>query len=87
MRCSCLERPQDSKLPSSARIRFSMSRLKIAMRNGTSAARRTSSSPTIIVPITCVMVPTLHGAANYAWFIDMGLGFIIYAMLNPSNKT
>ena len=33
------------------------------------------------------MVPTLRGAANYAWFIGMGLGFILYALLNRSSKT
>ncbi|MBB4224570.1 NCS1 family nucleobase:cation symporter-1 [Variovorax guangxiensis] len=43
--------------------------------------------PAAIVPILCVMVPTLRGAANYAWFIGMGLGFIIYAVLNRSDKT
>eukprot|EP01036_Dinobryon_divergens_P040354 gene40354-53336_t len=43
--------------------------------------------PSAIVPILCVMVPTLRGAANYAWFIGMGLGFIPYALLNRSSKT
>jgi NCS1 family nucleobase:cation symporter-1 len=42
--------------------------------------------PAALVPILCVMVPTLRGAANYAWFIGMGLGFVLYALLNRNNK-
>jgi NCS1 family nucleobase:cation symporter-1 len=29
-----------------------------------------------------VLIPAWRGAANYAWFIGMGLGFVIYALLN-----
>jgi len=43
--------------------------------------------PSAIVPILCVMVPTLRGAANYAWFIGMALGFVIYALLNRNTKS
>jgi NCS1 family nucleobase:cation symporter-1 len=35
-----------------------------------------------LVPIGCVMVPMLRGAANCAWFIGMALGFVIYTVLN-----
>jgi NCS1 family nucleobase:cation symporter-1 len=29
-----------------------------------------------------VLVPFLHGAANYAWFIGTGLGFVFYLLQN-----
>ncbi len=38
--------------------------------------------PAALVPILCVFVPMLRPAANYAWFIGMGLGFVIYLALN-----
>ena len=38
--------------------------------------------PAALVPILCVFVPAWRGAANYAWFIGMGLGFILYALFN-----
>ncbi|HEY2254236.1 MAG TPA: NCS1 family nucleobase:cation symporter-1 [Variovorax sp.] len=38
--------------------------------------------PAAIVPSLCVFIPVLHGAANYAWFIGMGLGFVIYMLLS-----
>jgi NCS1 family nucleobase:cation symporter-1 len=43
--------------------------------------------PSALVPILCVMVPALRGGANYAWFIGMGLGFVLYVLLNRNNKT
>lgn len=43
--------------------------------------------PSALVPILCVMVPALRGGANYAWFIGMGLGFVVYVLLNRNNKT
>jgi NCS1 family nucleobase:cation symporter-1 len=41
--------------------------------------------PSALIPILCVIVPTLRPAANYAWFIGMGLGFVIYLVLNRKN--
>ncbi|RYF68956.1 MAG: NCS1 family nucleobase:cation symporter-1, partial [Comamonadaceae bacterium] len=38
--------------------------------------------PSALIPILCVIVPSLRGAASYAWFIGMGLGFVIYLALN-----
>lgn len=38
--------------------------------------------PSALIPILCVLIPAWRGAANYAWFIGMGLGFVIYALLN-----
>ncbi|WP_234192804.1 MULTISPECIES: NCS1 family nucleobase:cation symporter-1 [Pseudacidovorax] len=38
--------------------------------------------PSALIPILCVLVPAWRGAANYAWFIGMGLGFVIYAVLS-----
>jgi nucleobase:cation symporter-1, NCS1 family len=38
--------------------------------------------PAALVPILCVIVPDWRVAANYAWFIGMGLGFAFYALLN-----
>lgn len=38
--------------------------------------------PAAIVPMLCVFIPAWRPAANYAWFIGMGLGFVFYALLN-----
>ena len=38
--------------------------------------------PAALIPILCVIVPAWRGAANYAWFIGMALGFVIYAAIN-----
>ena len=38
--------------------------------------------PAALIPVLCVLVPTLRGAANYSWFIGTGLAFAFYAMLN-----
>ncbi|MFZ1180600.1 MAG: NCS1 family nucleobase:cation symporter-1 [Herbaspirillum sp.] len=39
-------------------------------------------APSALIPILCVLIPAWRGAANYSWFIGMGLGFIIYTVLN-----
>jgi len=38
--------------------------------------------PAAAIPILCVLVPTLQAAANYAWFIGMALGLVIYTVLS-----
>jgi len=38
--------------------------------------------PAAAVPMLCVLVPAFHAAANYAWFIGMGLGFVLHALLS-----
>ena len=39
--------------------------------------------PAALIPILCVLVPDACAvAANYAWFIGMGLGYVIYIALN-----
>ena len=38
--------------------------------------------PSALIPALCVLVPDWRGAANYAWFIGMGLGLVIYAALH-----
>ncbi|RYF24828.1 MAG: NCS1 family nucleobase:cation symporter-1, partial [Comamonadaceae bacterium] len=42
--------------------------------------------PSALIPILCVLIPAWRGAANYAWFIGMGLGFVIYTALNLNNR-
>jgi len=37
--------------------------------------------PAAIIPVLCVVVPALQAAANYTWFIGMGLGFVLYLLL------
>jgi nucleobase:cation symporter-1, NCS1 family len=38
--------------------------------------------PSALIPLACVLVPTLQAAANYAWFIGMGIGLISYTLLS-----
>lgn len=38
--------------------------------------------PSALIPVMCVLVPEWRAAANYAWFIGMGLGLVIYAALH-----
>ncbi len=38
--------------------------------------------PAALIPILCVVVPAWQSAANYSWFIGMGLGLVIYTLLN-----
>ena len=38
--------------------------------------------PAALIPMLCVIIPSWRGAANYAWFIGMALGFLIYVVLN-----
>lgn len=42
--------------------------------------------PAALIPLLCVLVPTLQAAANYAWFIGMGVGFVAYALLNRNGR-
>jgi NCS1 family nucleobase:cation symporter-1 len=51
--------------------------------NGYNKAAVWTMIPAAIIPILCVVVPALHGAANYSWFIGMGLGLVIYTALSP----
>jgi NCS1 family nucleobase:cation symporter-1 len=37
--------------------------------------------PAAVIAILCVIVPGLHGLANFSWFIGVGLGAIFYRML------
>ncbi len=37
--------------------------------------------PSAVVPALCAFVPSLSAAANFTWFIGLGLGFAIYATL------
>lgn len=38
--------------------------------------------PAAVIPVLCVLVPALRGAANYAWFIGMAVGLVLYAALH-----
>jgi len=38
--------------------------------------------PAAAVPILCVIIPSFRPAANYAWFIGMTLGLVIYTVLS-----
>ncbi|WP_370682614.1 NCS1 family nucleobase:cation symporter-1 [Comamonas sp. GB3 AK4-5] len=38
--------------------------------------------PAAAIPMLCVLIPAWQAAANYAWFMGMGLGFSIYTLLN-----
>jgi len=51
-------------------------------RNGYNRVAVWTIIPAALIPILCVIVPALQGAANYAWFMGMGLGFIIYIILS-----
>ncbi|MDR6537092.1 NCS1 family nucleobase:cation symporter-1 [Variovorax soli] len=51
-------------------------------RNGYNMKAVWTLVPSALVPILCVLIPSWRGAANYAWFIGMGLGFVIYALVN-----
>lgn len=42
--------------------------------------------PAALVPLMCVLLPVLHAAANYAWFIGMGVGFAAYAVLSRKSR-
>jgi NCS1 family nucleobase:cation symporter-1 len=37
--------------------------------------------PAAAIPAICAFVPSLSVAANFTWFIGVGLGFAIYAGL------
>jgi len=52
-------------------------------RNGYNHVAVWTLIPSALVPILCVLIPALQGAANYAWFIGMGLGFMIYSLASP----
>ncbi|MBS0445587.1 MAG: NCS1 family nucleobase:cation symporter-1 [Proteobacteria bacterium] len=51
-------------------------------RNGVNRKAVAALVPAAIIPMLCVVIPALHGAANYAWFIGMGLGYAFYIALN-----
>jgi len=38
--------------------------------------------PSAAVPILCVLIPSFRPAANYAWFMGMALGLVIYTVLS-----
>lgn len=38
--------------------------------------------PSAIIPILCVLIPSLGGLANFTWFIGMGCGLAIYWGIN-----
>ncbi|WP_127902327.1 NCS1 family nucleobase:cation symporter-1 [Solirhodobacter olei] len=50
-------------------------------RNGFNPAAVMAIIPAAIIPVACVLVPALHVAANFTWFIGMGLGFSIHLVL------
>jgi NCS1 family nucleobase:cation symporter-1 len=37
--------------------------------------------PAALIAILCVIVPALHGLANFSWFIGVGLGGLFYRLL------
>ncbi|MCY1242656.1 hypothetical protein D9M69_485260 [compost metagenome] len=39
--------------------------------------------PAAIIPILCVVVPAWQAAANYSWFIGMGIALVLYRQLAP----
>ena len=42
--------------------------------------------PAALIPMLCVLIPSWRGAANYSWFIGMGLGFVFHAVLNRASS-
>ena len=38
-------------------------------------------APAALIAILCVIVPALHGFANFSWFIGVGLGALFYRLL------
>lgn len=51
-------------------------------RNGYNRKAIWALVPAALIPILCVVVPAWRPAANYAWFIGMGLGFVFYVLSN-----
>jgi NCS1 family nucleobase:cation symporter-1 len=51
-------------------------------QNGVNRKAVMAMVPAALVPMLCVIVPDWRGAANYAWFIGTGLGFIFHALLS-----
>jgi NCS1 family nucleobase:cation symporter-1 len=51
-------------------------------QNGVNRKAVLAMVPAALVPMLCVIVPDWRGAANYAWFIGTGLGFIFHALLS-----
>ncbi|MCO5401613.1 NCS1 family nucleobase:cation symporter-1 [Ralstonia soli] len=50
-------------------------------RNGYNPAAVATIIPAALIPILCVVVPTLQSLANYSWFIGMGIALIVYRVL------
>ena len=40
----------------------------------------------LIADYYLVLIPSWRGAANYSWFIGMGLGFVFHAVLNRASS-
>lgn len=51
-------------------------------RNGYNRRAIAALVPAALVPMLCVFIPAWRPAANYAWFIGMGLGFLFYALFH-----
>lgn len=52
-------------------------------RNGFNPAAVATMVPAAIIPILCVVVPAWQAAANYSWFIGMGIALVLYRQLAP----
>ncbi|MBP0619938.1 NCS1 family nucleobase:cation symporter-1 [Cupriavidus consociatus] len=52
-------------------------------RNGFNPAAVATMIPAAIIPILCVVVPAWQAAANYSWFIGMGIALVLYRQLAP----
>jgi NCS1 family nucleobase:cation symporter-1 len=50
-------------------------------RDGVNRAAVYALVPAAAIAILCVIVPALHGLANFSWFIGVGLGALFYKSL------
>jgi NCS1 family nucleobase:cation symporter-1 len=52
--------------------------------NGVNRTAVYALAPAALIAILCVIVPALHGFANFSWFIGVALGAIFYRLLARS---
>lgn len=52
-------------------------------RNGYNPAALITLVPAALIPVLCVVVPSLQQAANYSWFIGMAIALVLYRVIAP----
>ncbi|MCW5237625.1 NCS1 family nucleobase:cation symporter-1 [Verminephrobacter eiseniae] len=51
-------------------------------RNGINPVAVWTLIPAALIPMACVVFSSLHGLANYSWFIGMGIALLLYTALS-----